>query len=808
MHTLLTPSTDTLYAYDQYLLFLEAAQVHVPYDDFIKEFERLQWQHAWDHRKASLPLPSFSLEEGQARLTQHLHDALDRGGKWAFHVDCGTGKTHGAALTCLDLWQHHAKTSPSLPHMVFLVANNHLARELEHTLRALAPEHLDASAAQSFELELIHAPKRTQDNCKLFPVISAAHRVSHTAASALCRQCPHRDTCPFMNQVKGPRGKITLLTHELAFSYLQGRTVDLLVIDEGIMDAMYPARSFSLSQLATLKAHDNFSIKDDAWARLTDLLASGHSASSTQLAEAVPPDALLYHDDQLIHHLVQEAVHASPDAQLDLLAQAPPLEALHALQACVLDGWHGAHVHHGELSLLTPRPLHLEGARTVLYLDATTSPLHAQAVLGKDHTLIRLPIDMPAHVQIHQLDWAWSKSLLKHGKIRYPLNQRRMQALVKAYDSPKTAWAIHKDHRLCDEIASTLHRAEHEKRVLHYGATRGSNAFEDFDTIVVAARHVPQGVLQARTELLCRLTGASVEQAYAEAQLVLEEGEMLQALHRIRPTRSTRPTTLVIADDRYLELIEPTHIQSIDVLVMDHFNEVRGSMCLDTLFERHITDFGWCMPSVLRAVNMHNDPFTRDVQGNTSSCMFHSGTQLHEHKKKFLNHVNLNHSNSWTKYASLMGYKSLQIRTSQGREPLILIHGKEEPRRDQVAAYLALLGVYWFEWGGERVEILSVQDRLRGTLAYFPDEKRIRYDTLADLMGYSLGHTRRLCREAGWDEEALRAQWCELSQAGLVVNYRQNPSDFLHPVHKYPRFQCDTLEREARITVGRAPPDS
>ena len=810
MHTLLTTDsthTDKLYAYNHYLEFLQESGGHVSYDDFIVEFERNQWKQAWDHRKALLPPESFSLQDGQARLRTHLNQAIQKGGKWCFHVDCGTGKTYGSALTCLQLWQDHIKTSASLPHMVFLVANNALAIELEHTLRALTPEHLDAHAAQAFELELIHAPKRTSHNCKQFEVISAAHRISHKAASSLCTQCTHRDACPFLNQVKGSRGKITLLTHELAFSYLQGRDIDLLVIDEGIMDAMYPSLSFFLPQLAALKAHAGLSIKDDAWARLTDLLASGHSASSHDLALAVPHDALTYHDDQFIHHLVQQAVHAAPADQLDLLAQSPPLDALHALQDCVQAGWPRAHIHQGQLSVGTQRPLPLDDARTVLYLDATTSPLHAQTVLGKDHTLVRLPIDMPEHVQIHQLDWSWSKSLLRHGKIRYPLNQRRMHALVKAYDSPTTAWAIHKDHRLCDQVAHTLHQAEHDKRVIHYGATRGSNAFEDFDTIVVAARHVPQGVLQSRTELLCELTGTSLEQAYTEARLVLEEGEMVQAIHRIRPTRSTTPTTIVVADERYLELIEPTHIQSIDVLVMDQFNEVRGSMCLDTLCERHIRDFGWLMPSVLRGVNMHNDPFTRELEGNTSSCMFHSGTQLHEHRKKFLNHVNLNHKNNWTKYAHELGYQSLKIHTSLGGEPLILIHGTDEPRRDQVAAYLSLLGVYWFEWGGERVEVMSVQDRLRGSLAWFPSENRIDYEQLASVMGYSVGHTRRLCREAGWNEEALRVQWLELKREGLVVDYSQNPSEFMHGMHKNHVFPCHTIRHEAQITVGRAPPD-
>lgn len=297
------------------------------------------------------------------------------------------------------------------------------------------------------------------------------------------------------------------------------------------------------------------------------------------------------------------------------------------------------------------RPLDLSKAHTVLYLDATTSPLHAQAVLGEDHNRVRIPITLPEHVQIHYVDWSWSKNLVRYGKVRYDVNQRRMDALIARYDSPSTAWVVHKSHRECGTIARSFQQAEHQERVIHYGAARGSNRFEDFDTIVVTARHLPFTVIAARAELLVRLTGTSLEQALNEAEFVLEHGEMVQAAHRIRPIRSESPVTIVVVDDRCIDQLEPTHVFNMDVLVMDELGKARGGICMDALMTRHIEQVGCLIPALLNRYDTHNEVLALNPYTNTLLCSSHFTTQLVEHRKKFFNHVNTVWGSNWQNYA-------------------------------------------------------------------------------------------------------------------------------------------------------------
>lgn len=336
-----------VYAIARYEAFCQLyPDTHVSEEEFFATYDKELWRQAWDYAQATRTPEaphtpsSLSLDAGQHALSHAFKQAMTQGGRWCLHVDCGTGKTHGAALTCFDLWQGAFWSSfeHQSPRIAFVVANNQLAKELEHKLRQLAPLHLSARAAEAFEVELVQAPKRTKENCQKFEVISKAHRISHQSAAYLCKQCPHREGCPFLSQTKAPRGHVTILTHELAFSYLQSREMDLVIVDEGIVEAMYPTLSLDLEQLAALKATHGFSVTDHAWSTLTDLLSLPRGTSSPELARAIPPDALLYHDDDYAHLLVEQAAHASTQEQLALLEQAPSIDALRALEQCAQRG--------------------------------------------------------------------------------------------------------------------------------------------------------------------------------------------------------------------------------------------------------------------------------------------------------------------------------------------------------------------------------------------------------------------------------------------------------------------------------------
>lgn len=817
-HTPLSPLlfTDGVFAHSRYATFCELhPELQLSEDEFFKVYEKELWRNAWAYAQAQRtpePFdspPKLELDAGHQKLSDELERAIQEGGRWCFHVDCGTGKTHGAALSCFDLWQHAFWTSfeAHAPRIAFVVANNQLAHELEHKLRELAPLHLTSHAAEALEVELVQAPKRTADNCQKFDVISAAHRVHHKSAAYLCKQCPHREGCGFLHDTKRPRGKITILTHELAFSYLQSREMDLVIIDEGIAEAMYPSLSLSLEQLAALKATHGFSIADHAWSQLTDLLSQKQGFSSPDLAHAMPPGSLLYHDDAYVHGLIEQTAHASTPEQLALLAQAPSLDALHALERCAQQGWKGAFIEQGKLCLPIERPLDLSKVRTVLYLDATTSPLHAHAVLGKDHTRVRIPIALPDHVQIHHIDWSWSKNLVRFGKVRYGVNQRRMDALVSRYDSPLTAWIVHKDHRQCDTIARSLQQAEHQDRVLHYGTARGSNRFEHMDTVVVTARHLPFTVIGARAELLVRLTGASLEQAYEEARLVLEEGEMVQAAHRIRPTRSTSPMTIVIVDERGVDELEPTHFESIDVLVMDELGQARGAQCMDALLLRHVEHATCLIPAFLSRYDTHNEVIAKNSYTNTSLCSSHLSTQLNQHRKKFFNHVNTAWQSNWQNYARYAGLEATMVRTSQGGAPLAVLHQKyREPSREELDEYMSLLGLYWYEWQGELRELHTARSKVYQALSMTLNKKDATFKGLAKVARVNEKTMRQWCRQSGFTKEALIDLWELLDEERRARQEEAQAVCVMHPMHEKDVLPRDTIEKKGKKTSGRAPP--
>ncbi len=256
--------------------------------------------------------------------------------------------------------------------------------------------------------------------------------------------------------------------------------------------------------------------------------------------------------------------------------------------------------------LLNPRPVYVSiGAcrwtrscsipadRCVMMLDATAEPSVVEGVTGRDVEIIDTP-PVRQKAQIFQImDKVGTRSGIRSDLSRENSWTRRLASEVARRHKNQSLLCV--SFKSDEESLQELLDVEHgDARVVHYGALRGLNAFEDYSAGLILGRPMPNeaqlqllavaafgtGVLDEHlrsAELQWTLQTHAVgpetwqirRQQYGDERLQavwrhVVTGELMQAIGRLRPL--TNPATIYIATNEPLpETLEITSVYASEL---------------------------------------------------------------------------------------------------------------------------------------------------------------------------------------------------------------------------------------------------
>ena len=735
------------------------------------DVERELWREAWNYRLAQLeaakadqlfeqttqalrqthPAP---LETVRAELSSALHHAVEEGGRVAFQIPCGVGKTRASAQVAVELWEKAFQGSPyapKLPRIVIAEPTRAMAQEVLEVLRELGQQLLSPRALLAWEDTLSLEPTRHAGSCVRWPTLRHAYHVAEDAPSQLCQACPERPHCPFVVAARRPRGRVRVMTHaQLVRELPRLGELDLLIIDEDITSLLGAHHALSLTELAALKERGDLKINPLSWDTLCDHLAGGQQWGAEDLKEIMSIEALHLDAQSLSRSVLFAALRAQDDEECaELLAQAPDHRALHALNQACARGWQGCFVRQGVLQVADWRPLALERVRTTLYLDATTGPLHARATLGEGCQHVRFDVERPESLSITRVAWSASKHRVRRDQWRSQRDRERWACIHAQWESEQTAWVVHKSWRE-HEPGEQLKEAHARGHVLHYGAQRGSNSLQHCTTLILPAFHIPEAAKAARAELLALRTGAELAACDAEAIEVLEIGEMVQAAHRLRGLTRGSPAHLIILDERELPGLEANEVIDPDVLVWEHTGVVWGKRAYAEKIKRQVLAQNLLIPAYRKGVS------------STPPCL-HEAPQA-ERKQGARHPLKTYFHDDWELLAAEAGLTCTRLATSAGGDARVVLHHPDSvPRPDQLRRALASSGLRWAEWQGERLWL--EEDQVLKAVNSLAHAEQITLQRLQEMTGLSRSSVYKRMKERGHTLDSLRQHKSTSSQS-------------------------------------------
>jgi len=490
------------------------------------------------------------------------------------------------------------------------------------------------------------------------------------------------------------------------------------------------------------------------------LLVSEHAAAAAKVLSTVARRLLDEHADDAARGKI-------PRELLD----APDVEALGALEDACQRGWTGCYIgRDGVLHLLAARPIGRAGAQATVYLDGTATAETARALLGPDCEHTRIRVQLHADTVVHQVRWSASKSQLpQEAKPERETTRsramERLEAVVCRYESPTTAWVLHK--AWCDDVGvrHTLKAAFDADRVTYFGAADavGSNRLLSCTRIVLADWHTPYAAQAAAGEVLAmRAQGNDTLDGVdwlAQAAHQLEGAEIVQAAWRVRPAENARE--IVMLTSRELPAWWPTPVEvDADELVADELGKLpSGRKGAAMWLAREVRARG--AVALQRRVT-HEVPPAYSYIGEPHP-MRDTAFQCAARAWKAA-------GGSIATWAEAAGCQVAFARTSDGRQavPIVWQSGCPAPTAAEVAGLLHPTP-RWVEWREDRVTIEDGTGAALEALAGLTAD-RCTFDELGRLLGVSASTVRRRLRLCGIDSlEGLRARWREAQTPDHVV---------------------------------------
>jgi len=550
--------------------------------------------------------------------------------------------------------------------------------------------------------------------------------------------------------------------------------VDLLVIDESPR-AADEKRTVRETDLLTWRGASDVVMSDETTTALRSLLTeakvTGKTFGAAKLAEAAPAGALRVRRDgdgrvfsTVGRRLVSEHAETAATGAIPLaLVNAPEADALEVLEAACNRGWTGCYVDkRGTLHMTHPRRIGRDGVRSTLYLDGTATEPTARALLGGDCAFERIRVAMHPETTTVRVDWSAANRELPsldddNDRAQRTLAKRRqtlqkLGAVVRRYESPTTAWVLHKAWCDDDDVRALLPEAFAARRVVYFRAPEatGSNKLQSCTRIVLADWFVPTSATNAAAETLeDRAAPAELDADWhAEALHQLEGAEVVQAAYRVRPVQHARE--LVLLTERELPSHWPTPtVIDPDELVADELGLLpSGKKGAAMLLAREVKKWGAvALESRVRTAPMLASSYIGEKGHGRETALQSAANAWRDDGR----------AQGWAEAA---GVALAYVRTSAGGAPVPVFFDPAHPPSVETVAALLASPPRWLEWQGVRLELEDATGPVLEEVRRLPSRDGATFDALAESLGVSTSTIRRRLQSVGIrSTDELRAYW-------------------------------------------------
>jgi hypothetical protein len=545
---------------------------------------------------------------------------------------------------------------------------------------------------------------------------------------------------------------------------------DLLVIDEAPR-AADEHRAVREGDLLTWRGAGDVvmadAVMDAIRGVMADARANHHAVGATQLRAAIPADALTVRRlpdgrvwSKVGAALVDEHAATAATGAIPLaLRDAPEADAIEALEAACRRGWSGCYVDtDGKLHLTLSRAIGGEGTRSTVYLDGTATEASARALLGGACRFERIRAALHPDTRVVRVDWsAATRELPPMADDARTTSKRRatltrLAAVFRRYESPTTAWVLHKAWCDDDEVRALLPDAFDAGRVVYFRAPEatGSNKLAACTRIVLADWFVPRAVVGALAETLQdRAKRAELAADWqTEATHQLEGAELLQAAYRVRPVQNARELVLLSERDPPAGMGWPAaDVIDPDELVADELGLLPpGKQGAAMLLAREVSRCGVvALGSRGRATPHLAFMDIGELRRSPETALERAAKQWADHGR----------AQAWAAAAGVaLGY----CRTGNGGAPVPVFYAADRPPPDVETVARALPPTPWLEWRGARLELEDQTTPILELLVALPLSVPATFDELAARAGLSASTVRRRLASAGLRSvEDLRA---------------------------------------------------
>jgi len=572
---------------------------------------------------------------------------------------------------------------------------------------------------------------------------------------------------------------------------LADNETDLLVIDENPR-AADEQRAVRETDLLVWRGAGDVIMTEDALDAVRVLLAAAVTGARTvgpaELAEALPPGALTVRRNdegrawsKVGRTLVAEHAETAARGAIPLaLADAPDAEALEALEAACRRGWTGCYVAtvtpkrgaDGDetpgvrpvLHMTHPRAIGGEGVRSTVYLDGTATEASSRALLGGGCRFERIRAALHPDTRVVRVDWSAATRVLPPLRNGARLERTtatrqatllRLSAIVKRYETPTTAWVLHKAWCDDDEVRALLADAFDAGRVVYFRAPEatGSNKLAACTRIVLADWFVPRAAVGALAGTLeDRARRSEVDADWlAEAAHQLEGAELLQAAYRVRPVQNPRELVLLSERDAPDSMGWPApSVIDPDELVADELGVLPGGQKgAAMLLAREVARWGVvALGSRFRTAPHLAYSHIGEQGRGPETALQRAALAWRDHGRA-------------TAWAEAAGVAVAYVRTAEAGAPVPVFFDplRTPPTAETVAGLLSETPA-WLEWRGVRLELEDATGPVLEGVRRLPSREAVTFDGLATSLGLSVSTVRRRLLSVGIrSADDLRAWW-------------------------------------------------
>lgn len=594
---------------------------------------------------------------------------------------------------------------------------------------------------------------------------------------------------------------------------------ELAIIDEDPWGAIKATGKITPEDLEQMRRDDEIEIDADDARVLGDLIAStksGGTVKAEEIAEVIDAKAI---------EVCPAGTYPAAEG-VETEEEALALRHYYALDGLrdVLDhDWSGAYIANGSLCVPFVRDVPWERlARSVVVLDATATPDAARALYGEDCHFVEIGYS-PESTNVIHIPYSAAKNKAPGGDFKRERAHDIWLTTHAWWDSPST---VHLTHKAMKDSGTTGdHLAALEGEAIYFGGTqaRGSNEFQDFDTIVVDSYFCHGGAIHSTAYALCRLAGDDwsnkdhCERWEYIARHSEETSEIVQAVHRVRPLLADRenPVRIIFLDERdpgnFAPEFSPDEKIDPDFLVAEILRIFRGDGDVTEFLRNSVENSPQkiLIPALIGAQN-----WQEIAQNRTNACLvgarvgidnIYNGRYLpmHPPNPRLANFCRDHFQNSWRDFAEAADLICTSIRTSEGGKNRVTISREEiTPARLRESLESYDHDLQWVEIDGKRIDLVGVEDELREALQKIDraDFANMPARAIQRLVGAEIGvsawtvRTSRL-KAVGWTTADLIDAWRE--EHGIIPIERHDWYEYQPPAGIPDRLLPKTREYQA-----------